>query len=168
MVNQQGRTVSLDFIAGLVVGEGSFCLAVNNLKHGKVNIKPGFVMQMNDGETMEIVYHSLREHGVGAYFHHRPNRGCWTVQVHGIKRVESLTKALMPWLTGTKKRSAELVLEFCQSRHETPRNYPYTDEQIDIVRRLREVNGIPNRKKNPLTGFNKERPGRKPTVTLRD
>lgn len=168
MDNQQGRIVGLDYIAGLAVGEGSFVLAVNNLRRGKVIIRPAFVMQMNDGETMRIVYDSLRAHGIGAHMSHRPNRGCWVIQTHGMKRTEALATALMPHLTGTKRKAAELVLEFCDSRRESPRNYPYTENDIDIVRRLREVNGIPNRKKNPLVGFNTERPGRKPAVTLRD
>lgn len=150
MVNQQGRTVGRDFIAGLVVGEGSFILAVHKQRGDKLRIKPQFYLQMNDGETVQAVYESLREKGIGAHLHHRPNRGCWTLQVAGFGRMWKLITFLMPALTGTKRQAAELVGAFIASRQEKSTGAAYSEAEKELVRKLRATNGQHNGKKNPL------------------
>jgi len=150
MDNQQGRTVGPDFIAGLVVGEGSFLLAAHKVRGGKLRIKPQFYMQMNDGETMQIVYRSLKEAGIGAHLHHRPNRGCWTLQVAGFQRMRSLINYLGPWLTGQKKKAADVVYLYIKGRLDLPPSAPYTDEDVEFVKELRAINGNQRGRKNPL------------------
>ena len=150
MDNQQGRTVGPDFIAGLVVGEGSFLLAAHKIRGDKLRIKPQFYMQMNDGETMEIVHRSLKQAGIGAHLHHRPDRGCWTLQVAGFQRMKSLISYLGPHLTGQKKKAADLVFVFIKRRLDLPPSSPYTDEDREFVRQLRAINGNRRGHKNPL------------------
>lgn len=150
MDNQQGRTVGIDFLAGLIVGEGSFILGVHKLRGDKIRIKPAFSMQMNDGETMQLAYESMKQLGIGAHLHHRPERGCWTLQVAGFERMKTLILALLPSLTGTKWKAAKICLRFIYSRQEKSPQAPYSAAEYELVRQLRATNGNPRGRKNPL------------------
>ena len=138
------------FIGGLVTGEGSFLLAVHKQRADKIRIKPAFYMQMDDGATMQAVGQYLKDEGHGIYMHHRPERGCWTIQVNGYQRVKRFTEDISPYLTGTKKKAAEIVMEFIDSRLSKPQHLPYEESEKDLVRKLRSVNGNRNGRKNPL------------------
>jgi hypothetical protein len=167
MVDQQGRTLDLEFVGGLITGEGSFCLSVNNLKNGKTVIRPAFYMQMDDIETIELVASILKSAGQPPYVHRRQHKSrpgieFGTVQYNGFKRVSRLISTVYPHLYGTKKRAAKLVQEFIYSRTQQPPNYPYTERELEIVAELRATNGNRNGKKNPVATANP-----RPIVTLR-
>lgn len=162
MADQQGKTLGLEYVAGLYCGEGSFCLGVHRIKHrkGQMRIIPIVDIFMNDEETIMRAADILKSEGLPVYIQRREKATCLKTHVgihaSGIKRSLRYCDALIPYLTGTKLRSATLLREFCQSRLDTPRTgverggKPYSDREIQLVRDLREVNGNPNGKKNPL------------------
>ena len=168
MVDQQGRTLGLEFVGGLITGEGSFCLSVNNLKNGKTVIRPAFYMQMDDVETVELVAAILRDEGFTPYVSRRQHKSrpgveFASIQFQGFKRVSRLISGVYAHLYGTKKKAASLVQEFVYSREQQPPNYPYTERELEIVQELRSTNGNRNGKKNSVASANP-----KPIVTLRD
>lgn len=169
MVDQQGRTLGMEFVGGLITGEGSFCLSVNNLKNGKTVIRPAFYMQMDDIDSIESVAAILKDSGLSPYVNRREHKSrpgieFASVQFNGMARVSRLISAVYPYLMGRKRQAAALVQEFIYSRQCHPPNYPYTERELAIIKELREkVNGNKNGKKNPLNSANP-----KPIVTLRD
>jgi len=164
MGDPQERTVGKAFVAGLIVGEGCFCLAAQNRKATtsrpeRLSIYPSFFIGMNDEETMTLLYNTLRAEGIGCYWspryeYHHKKLGDYTqsrIQVNGMKRIEKLIRWLRDDLTGEKKQAADLVMEFIESRKANG-NYkmPYSENEKEIVRKLRAVNGTSPRKRNPL------------------
>lgn len=162
MADQQGKTLGLEYVAGLYCGEGTFCLGVHRIKErkGSIRIIPIVDIFMNDEETIMCMAEILKREGLPVYIQRREKATCLKthVGVHaaGIKRSLRYCDALIPYLTGTKKKSAVLMKEFCESRLATPRtglprgSKPYSDRELKIVRELRDTNGNPNGKKNPL------------------
>lgn len=157
--NQQGRLemiLSLDYLAGLITGEGSFCLAVDRRRHGVVRITPIFAMYMSDRETIDRAADSLRQHGLPVYVAERPKAGVGQVGIHisGFKRCRRYCETFIPLMTGQKRQAAQLVLQFIEAREvagaASGRTVPYTDEHKNIVHELRAVNGNTKGRKNPL------------------
>lgn len=147
--NQQGRTVGLDFLAGLIVGEGCFYLGVVRSKGDKLRITPGFRLVMNDHETMDIAIRSLQALGLPLYINERKDGGK-VCGVNGLKRTLKYCQTLIPYMTGTKQRAAVIVLTYCLSRLSDTKGSQHSETQIDLVRKLRETNGQRNGKKTPL------------------
>jgi hypothetical protein len=156
--NPQGRlemdsTWSPYFIAGLITGEGSFCLGVQRVRGNKLRITPIFALFMSDRETVMTVAGELQLLGLPVYIQERPKAGRDQVgiHIHGMKRVMRYCQYFSQYLTGQKKQACDLVYDFIESRERHPvKGSPYTEQEKDIVRRLREVNGNTNGRKNPL------------------
>lgn len=144
---------SLSYLGGVVTGEGSFCLAVYKRK-GKDNyrITPVFAIFMSDRETVNTIAGFFAELGLPVYMQERPKAARDQVGIHigGFKRVRRYCEVLLPVLTGQKKRAAEIVLAFIQSRESRSKFDPYTEYELDLVRELRAVNGNTRGKKTPL------------------
>ena len=157
-------TLSLDYIAGLIAGEGTFVLAVQRIaaRKGKARVVPMFAIFMTDEETIMQVADALREHGLPVYYQERLKAGSKGnprkhvgIHIGGIKRVKRYCDTFAPLLTGQKRQAALLVQEFCDSRLATPRDGTtgrpaYTQRQFAIIEELRSVNGIGNGRKNPV------------------
>lgn len=149
MDNQQERLVSTDFVAGLITGEGTFTLGV--FRKGKnVRITPLFSMQMNDGDTMRDAAAALQNAGLPCHIYHRSQRGCWTMQAGGHKRLRRYLDVFLPLLRGKKLEAALIVDEFIRSREGGTKFDPYTDEQLALVDKIRSVNGVPGRKRTAI------------------
>lgn len=159
MGNQQERLLSNDFIAGLITGEGTFTLAVYR-SGKKVRIKPMFSLQMNDARTMSRVVASLQALGLPANFYHRPNRGCWTTQAAGFTQTRRYLEIFLPILSGTKQDAAQIVMDFIESRSKVSKFDPYSAEEVDLVEKIRTVNGVPGRKRNSLEGLREQQGSR--------
>ncbi len=132
--NQQERSVELAFIAGLAVADGCFYLSVENPRKQKL-VCPGFRLAMNDHESIEIAAAMLNELGLPFYISHTRNQK--VIDVKGLKRIVRFTEALLPYLTGTKKRSAEIVLEYAAERGSKSPKEPYGEIEISCVERIR-------------------------------
>ena len=151
MGNQQRKTVGLDFLAGLIVGEGSFVLSAHKIRGDRLRVKAQFYLQMNDEATMELVAAAFRTHGVPIWFGIDEKRGRIVIQVAGLKRMQRLLDLLLPHLTGQKQRAAETVAEFVVSRLGSHPHDRYSDRELALVQRLRSINGIGGKHVNRLT-----------------
>jgi len=151
--NQQKRSVlSLDFLAGLIVGEGTFNLILVR-HHDKrddrdyVAIKPNFKLKMNDLETMELVAATFEHHGLAYYRLDIPGSGniktAVSFEARGLKRVSRVADLILPYLTGAKREAAQLVADYCAKRFSSKWAWEgYDEEDVATIERLREVNGI--------------------------
>ncbi len=154
MDNQQERLVSLDFIAGLFVGEGSFCFnIVRNRGRGLIN--PVFQVFMTDKDTVDSLYRSLQHHGLPGYYYKRNKAGTNTrdqygIVVHGVKRLARYCDALLPLLTGEKKEAALVMHEFCAHRLSLHPKAGYGPKDVEFVRRMRAINGQRTNNKTSL------------------
>lgn len=149
MDNQQRKTVGLDFIAGILTGEGSFFIEVWKHRGDKLKLTPVVCVRMKDTHTMELVADGLRQHGLPVWVTNKPI-GMTSFRVQGLKRAKKYIDTFLPYLTGTKYEAARLLGEFVDMRLASPVGSGYTEEQIEVVKKLREVNGVPNRRRNPL------------------
>ncbi len=149
MGNQQERTVGPEFLAGLIVGEGSFCIGIHRRRHDKLSATPIFRLGMNDVETVELAARSLQALDLPVYISKHKSNGM-VIDVRGLKRLERYCLMFIPYLTGTKREAARVVLTFCLSRLSKPTNEPINEEEKDLIRLLRTINGNKNGKKNPL------------------
>lgn len=133
--------MSLDFLAGLIVGEGSYSLNVHRPKNGLWEFKPCFSLRMNDVETIDLVCEAFATHGLALYRAPGVYKRCHSVRVDGIKRMRTHLDVFLPLLTGNKKLAAQIVSDFIDHRLNRPPKSKYTETDIDYIVRLREVNG---------------------------
>lgn len=156
--NQQERPVGLEYVAGLITGEGCFYLAVQRIKGRGADpranrsrgfrITPGFRLFMQDKETIEVIAATCKNHGLPVYIYERINkngtgRSEYGIHATGLKRAHRYTQAFIPLLTGQKKRAAVVLQRFIESRLAGSLKDGYTDEQVALVEELRSVNGNP-------------------------
>jgi len=154
-------TYSLEFIGGLVCGEGCFSLSVNKLRQsrgaGWLRVTPVFSMTMCDLEVMNGVADSFREYGLPVYVRdvfspsRLGNRPALRIHVNGQARLLKITEALLPHLYGDKKKAAQAVHDFCLHRltrvgefnPKHPKRLGYRgidDFDIDCIERCRDAN----------------------------
>ena len=139
--NQQERPVlSLDFLAGLIVGEGSYHLAiVIQRKTGYVEVRPQFSMRMNDLETVDQVIESFHAHGLALYCTPGLYQSCRQVVCYGQKKMRPHLDTFLPLLTGKKLQAAAILDEFLALRADHHKGYDERD--IALIERLRGING---------------------------
>jgi len=143
--------LSLEFMAGLITGEGCFSLAVRKKREDSLQILPIFQLFMNDRVTVKALAASLAWHGlpVNEAVHKKRGIGVWS---RGCTRVKTYTETFAPLLTGQKRQAALVVDEFIASRRRhRASNARYTDDEIHLVERIRAINGNRRGFKNPLT-----------------
>jgi hypothetical protein len=143
---------SASYLGGLITGEGCFCFSVTRRRR-RLYISPIFAMFMTDRDTVDFAADSLEKLGLPVYRQERPRatgRGQCGINIGGLKRCKRYCETLIPYLTGQKRRAAELVLEFIVSREGKIKGAPYSESELDLVRNLREVNGNTRGRKNPL------------------
>lgn len=141
--NQQERSiVSPEFLAGLIVGEGSYCIAIaRNKATGYISLNPMMSLRMNDLETIDRVCEAFSYYGLDLYRNPAMYHRCASVSVVGCKRLRPHLDFFLPLLTGKKLEAAMIVAEFVDRRLGPKRNLSYTEEDVNLVERLREVNG---------------------------
>lgn len=138
MDNQQERPRGLEFAAGVAVGEGCFTIGIRRGKGGGFHFAPAFVLSMNDLATVEELVRIFKAHGLPAYVSMRSNRKSMEIRASGYRRTLAYTTALLPYLTGDKKKAAQLVHSFIESRlSRAPKAAP-TEEELDLLGELRE------------------------------
>ena len=138
MGDQQERS-DLAFAAGLITGEGTFTIGL--LRTGKnARATPIFSITMKDRATMLYLYDILLDNGLSAHFSQK-KKELFHIKATGLKRVQKYCEIFLPYLVGGKKKSAELVLEFIESRLSKPPNSGFTAYEIDLVDQLRKHHG---------------------------
>ncbi len=140
--NQQERSfVSPEFLAGLIVGEGSYCIAIARSKKGYIALNPMFSLRMNDIATVDKACEAFSHYGLGVYRNPAVYHRCASISVTGSKRLRPHLDFFLPLLTGKKLEAALIVSEFVDRRLGPKRNLSYTEEDVGLVERLRAVNG---------------------------
>lgn len=150
--NQQERSIlSPDFLAGLIVGEGSYFIGIRRQKkpYGYyITVYPAFSMRMNDVETIERVIESFEAHGLDIYRNTAVYHRCVNVSVIGLQQMRRHLDFFLPLLSGKKQQAAEIVSKFTDSRLANA-NKRYLESDIDLLEQLREING-PTRGRLPI------------------
>lgn len=144
MDNQQERLGRLDFLGGLITGEGCFSLLITrNRKRGMVS--PAFQMFMADKETVEIAYAILKNNRLPGYFETRTINKSGTVlygiRCHGVKSLKRFCEALIPHLSGDKKQAAQNALDFSNYRLSLGAGAGYSPVDVDYIKKMRDING---------------------------
>jgi hypothetical protein len=161
---QERRVLSLDFLAGLIVGEGCFNLTLvrsveKRPSKGRrgvyLSIKPCFKIKMTDLETMKMVFSSFEYYGLPYYRSDSDEAGkgrrSYTAEARGLKRVKKYTDLFLPYLSGSKREAAEFVASFIDKRLSSRGAWQgYDEEDLDTIERLRSVNGIAGGKRLSL------------------
>lgn len=149
-------TYSLEWLGGLIVGEGCFFMSLrtNRQRAGSkkwVHLTPGFSITMTDLVVMERIAEALEEYGFKFHVHnsdsisragHRPAK---TIQMHGQVRTLAFTEVILPYLDGQKKEAAQAVLDFCKHRLSVPGRRGHgsgglDDVDVDCFLRCRAAN----------------------------
>lgn len=138
--NQQERSVlSQDALAGLIVGEGSYCIAIARAR-GYISLRPMFSLRMNDVETIDLICSSFEHFGLDIYRNPAVYHRCHSVSVDGAARMRRHLDFFLPVLFGKKREAAQVLSEFTDWRLGRM-GLSYTEEDVVFVERLREING---------------------------
>uniref|UniRef100_A0A6H1ZYV8 Homing endonuclease n=1 Tax=viral metagenome TaxID=1070528 RepID=A0A6H1ZYV8_9ZZZZ len=148
MDNQQERleeqplVIDLSWLAGVWESDGSFSLRSNNCRMKKktyIQHAPLLQFVNTDPDIMLAVINILRRIQVGYYELWRLNefnggkklKG--ELRISGIKRNQRLLTYLIPYLKGTKKKRAEVILEYCNERLSKPKYAKYGEQEFEII-----------------------------------
>lgn len=138
----------MEWVAGLVQGEGSFGFAFKQVRKGTWRVTPFFSLGMKDLEAIEKMDRILRENGLPVY-RVAPTRGMHSIAVTGLKRLDRYVGAIAPYLVGYKLEAATAVGEYVDSRLSKPKATPYSEAEVDCIIRCRAANGGGNSKTDP-------------------
>lgn len=155
MDNQQER--SLAWLAGIIDGEGSISFGVNFRPNGNVVIIPFICISNSDAGILDEAERILRDlmtaRRLGVLYLHRlkmsrPNGKSFTstkittnLRVNG-NATRSILAAVLPYLRSEKRRNAETVLKYLESRDQglllrnhkgQVRRLGYRQSEIDLV-----------------------------------
>ena len=158
MDNQQER--SLAWLAGIIDGEGTITFQTTIRGNNCLCVTPFVTVTNSDDKiTQEVaaIFESLiRERKTGTVFVHNmamntsligftSNKQCRNVRVNG-EATRPILEALLPYLRSEKRRNAEIVLEYLDSRKKSLfirtsanaiRRGGYRQSEIDLVVSLR-------------------------------
>jgi hypothetical protein len=139
----------MDWLAGLIVGEGCFTIGAYRLKQSKsgwIRLSPIFSLTMSDWDTMEQIADSLRYHGFKIHVgtqQAQSKRGrlpMMRIQSTGIGSVGKIAGDFAPLLSGHKQQAAEIVARFCERRRNRHKR-GIDEDDIRDVQAIRAVNG---------------------------
>lgn len=146
----QGKTDGelLSWLAGFMDGEGSFVI----IKSGG-RIQPRVQVNNTHYPTLSWLTEKLTVLGLphyvgtkkGGLHKHDPynRKQQWVIMVAGFKRSIRWCQALLPYLV-TKRRQAELLLEFCHSRLSNENDWKkkkiILPREAEIMEQLRSAN----------------------------
>ena len=152
--SEQERIVRLARLAMLVECEGS--ITIGMMPPSKTRNRPALYAMVNVTNTAtDIIAEAkatLEAEGIG--YTARPVRVCagagrkwrYDINIHGIGRTFRVLMALMPYLR-SKRRQAQLVIEFVESRVAAQPKSAYSSREWKIVTEVRRLNGrMPNRR----------------------
>ena len=148
VVDQHERVVRLSRLAMLIECEGS--ITVGMCPPTKTRNRPALYATVDITNTSSVIIDeakdtlSLEDIKLTA----RPpcrNTGAgrklrYNVNIHGFDRVKKTLATIMPYLR-SKKRQAELVMEFVESRIAAHKHSAYSDREWQIVYEVRKLNG---------------------------
>lgn len=147
MGNPQERLQDICWLAGLTDGDGS--IGIHKQSHnGNGQLVPSFTIVTTCKLTRDHLDALLDRLEVGRHWTERaskrPNwKVCWLLQVRGMRRVKPLLMMLAPHLV-TKKREAEIMLQFIGSRLDVPMRRGYNTHELAMIAEVRELKQLRN------------------------
>ena len=144
--NQQERLLfEIAWLVGIIEGEG--CIGVCNNVSGKYRVhSPRISITNSDIELINACVVILKSLGlayhVGRKTRQKEFRNCWNITIMGHKRVKRFLEATLPFMLGEKRRQAEIILEFTNSRLNTCKGTnqkAYTQAELQMLEELKRV-----------------------------
>ncbi len=156
MGNPQERALKLMWLAAMIEAEGSIIFGVTISKHRMV-IVPAVNFVNTDElllEEVSLVLSAILRERAGIVKIRRTvpskfkmsssvNAPCSVITLSDMVSVENVLRAIRPYMVGKKRRNADVLLTFIDSRKKTLlernietgrlRRQLYTDEEIDLV-----------------------------------
>lgn len=148
MDNQQATEFELGWLMGFIEGEGAIGLYWNQIR---MQIYPVIILVNTEKPLINEANRILKAMGVGNYVKpHKitSSKANWKdrydIYISGIKRCNKLISLLLPFWTiaSPKRKRAQLVQEFCQSRlsHPIPEKDRYTLREHEILKEFQAFN----------------------------
>jgi hypothetical protein len=126
MGNQQESLLS--WFAGILDGEGSISVQVYTKPDGDVRLTPFVLVVNTDVGILEGCDEALKAIGVVPNSWRKPSSAwqknatwslpCMSVRADGAKKVRPILEAITPYLRSAKRRNAETILQYLDSRKE--------------------------------------------------
>ena len=152
MGNQQER--SLAWLAGIIDGEGSVSVQVYTLPDGRVRLTPFVGIVNSDVGILTECRSILAQIGVEFRTCGKPKTtgkfegrlDCVNIRIDGQKPVRKLLEAVGPYLKSVKRRNAETILRYLDSRIERGlqrdaqgrvRRVEYSRAEIELIASVR-------------------------------
>lgn len=140
MDNQQAKVseTNMGWLAGFIDGEGCFDLQrsyVKNLK--RESWRPRLRISNTDVPTLSVVDDIFTKLDAGHHIMWRypTNRKwlpSWSAEIAGMMKMQRLLIKIIPYLY-TKRRRAELMLDFVNSRFEGSSKNPFSDYELELL-----------------------------------
>ena len=139
----QSAGKNLEWLAGFLEGDGSIGLGKHNQTSCKRIIYSPYIRFSNtDALLIENCYKILDELDLQYWISAKQTKNgtAWDLSVKGFKRCKKVLPLLIPYLVGKKKKRAELVLEWIESREKTGNHKTYTQRELEIYTIIKELN----------------------------
>jgi hypothetical protein len=134
--NQQERLCELSWLGGIIDGEGCISFKRNTGKCWKKKERPSYPMisvANTDLIMIEKIIQILEKHEIAYYREDRKgkakNNDSVAICIKGLKRTKRFLDLIIPFLVSKRKR-AELLLEFCQLRQHNHKAYTPYEKQL--------------------------------------
>jgi hypothetical protein len=135
----------LGWFGGIIDGEGTITIRVKERKGQSTILTPVISMVNTDKLIIDMFVDILKEYEIPHWItYYDPTdkwRGCWAVQISGLKRCKKALPVFKDYLVA-KKELAEIVLDWCNSRISRlgKREY-YSEKDLEIVRLVKSKHG---------------------------
>jgi len=125
MGNQQATREEIGWLAGIIDGEGYLGFNYNKDKRKKrgdyVFLTPCLHISNTDEEIVLKSRDIVRKLGVNPYIRatkatKQVRKDQYRIQIHHMAKMKIILDIVLPYLTGIKKKRAELILEFIELR----------------------------------------------------
>ena len=135
-----GNEVVLAYIAGFIDADGCICLSSHKRKSRNGEQRIIYLPSISASQTCSLTADYLQENllkmGFAVYRQAQlVNKANWTdrilLEINGMKRCKPVLEALIPYLV-TKKREAELLLDFINHRSVLCSRDPYGAKEARI------------------------------------
>ena len=144
MGNQQGKISDLNWLAGLVDGEGCLDFGYSNTKKKKYRY-PRFRISMVDMIAFEEVQRILESINIGYHVEWRRRdlnvhpkwTDAWVITTSGFKRMKKYLTIITSYLR-LKKWQANRILEFIDLRENHIVGDDYTERESQIIKSLND------------------------------
>jgi len=128
MGNQQATREEIGWLAGIIDGEGYLGMRAQidkRTKRRQPTITPSLHISNTDEAIILKCQNIMRKMGVNPYIratkaNSRVKKDQFHVQIARMAKAQTILNAVLPWLTGEKKKRAELIVEFIGIRKKTP------------------------------------------------